>query len=406
MLLAFLLLLLWFQNAGQIIQTKLGWGNDGDASCRGKEEVLEILRRSTQSYQACSASLWHAWLASEKHVFGRTTCRVEDLCDQLPTWRQVTDLYGDRPVVLGMERCAAYRQTISAAGGSAPHVRVAGLYNTGTHALVSALQDNYPHLNHHNNNNIWDVPWGKHVALRHREKQLFPKHDNSTPFESVLPVVLVRDPLRWINSMCKAHYDAQWRRDRDNKKHCPNLVVRRAAKQGSSAMKNKTENDDTLLSPNPVMVKYQQLGGRRVMDHYESLADMWTAWNRQYYLEADFPRLLIRFEDLLFHREALLARIAQCATGGESGDESGNDDDDNINRTHVVPAQLQYYQVTKAKKHGHSSDLVSAIIKYGTRRGRQGGMTPDDRSYAARALDPNLLSALGYPGVAVGSEDG
>ena len=32
----------------------------------------------------------------------------------LPTWQQVVDLYGDTPVVLGTERCAAFRAAIPA----------------------------------------------------------------------------------------------------------------------------------------------------------------------------------------------------------------------------------------------------------------------------------------------------
>lgn len=48
---------------------------------------------------------------------------------KLPTWSQVTKLYGDKPVVYGLETCERFRNTIPKEDAS---VGTAGLFNTGT----------------------------------------------------------------------------------------------------------------------------------------------------------------------------------------------------------------------------------------------------------------------------------
>jgi hypothetical protein len=48
---------------------------------------------------------------------------------KLPTWSQVTKLYGDKPVVYGLETCERFRNTILKEDAS---VGTAGLFNTGT----------------------------------------------------------------------------------------------------------------------------------------------------------------------------------------------------------------------------------------------------------------------------------
>jgi hypothetical protein len=45
--------------------------------------------------------------------------------------------------------------------------------------------------------------------------------------------------------------------------------------------------------------------------HWESLVDLWNDWYRQY-LEADYPRLIVRFEDLLFQAPAVMQQISEC----------------------------------------------------------------------------------------------
>jgi hypothetical protein len=120
------------------------------------------------------------------------------LCDFLPDWSQYTALYGDQPVIVGLETCEEYRSQIAKAQ-QPPRVRVAGLYNSGTNAFAMNLGSNFESLEESDN---YTVPWSKHMLPEFR----------SGPFESwnividpdlILPLVLVRDPLLWMKSMVR-----------------------------------------------------------------------------------------------------------------------------------------------------------------------------------------------------------
>lgn len=45
---------------------------------------------------------------------------------------------------------------------------------------------------------------------------------------------------------------------------------------------------------------------------YDSLAHYWTAWYKDY-LDADYPRLIVRFEDLQFHAKEMITLVCECA---------------------------------------------------------------------------------------------
>jgi hypothetical protein len=76
-------------------------------------------------------------------TFLGTASDMVDACPLLPTWQQVTSVYGSEAVVLGMETCETYRQRI-AADRVPPKVRVAGLFNSGTTSLSQAMRLNFP----------------------------------------------------------------------------------------------------------------------------------------------------------------------------------------------------------------------------------------------------------------------
>lgn len=108
---------------------------------------------------------------------------------------------------------------------------------------------------------------------------------------------------------------------------------------------------------------------------YESLVHVWNEWNREYF-EADFPRLMVRFEDQLFHAEKVMQLISNC---------SG------------IPLDEPFvYQSRASKKHGESSNLLSALAKYGHTRGRHTPLDAKDMQYAKSTLDPTLMEIFGY----------
>ena len=96
--------------------------------------------------------------------------------------------------------------------------------------------------------------------------------------------------------MCKESYDAVWER---KKSHCPNLV--------------RDESDPAGFSSSgmyPVHITYEQTR-HSFTDWHASVSDFWSDWIRNYY-DSDEPRLFVRFEDLLFHGEDMMYKIAEC----------------------------------------------------------------------------------------------
>jgi hypothetical protein len=61
----------------------------------------------------------------------------------LPTWTQVSTLYGAEPIVYGLDTCQAYRERLQYYNVTEGKPRVAGLFNTGTNAVAQSLLINY-----------------------------------------------------------------------------------------------------------------------------------------------------------------------------------------------------------------------------------------------------------------------
>ena len=67
----------------------------------------------------------------------------------------------------------------------------------------------------------FQVPWGKHNPAAWKHKTVVKNRGYNFNHDDVLPVVIIKDPVNWIHSMCKHPYGASWRH---TAKHCPNLV--------------------------------------------------------------------------------------------------------------------------------------------------------------------------------------
>lgn len=158
-----------------------------------------------------------------------------------------------------------------------------------------------------------------------------------------------------MQSLCKENYDATWEMAVDGR--CPNLI-------------RNADRDETFK----VNVSTQQ-SKFKLSDTYDSLADMWSQWNLQYFL-ADFPRLIIRFEDMLFRQEEVTRIIGDCVG---------------------LPVRNPFkYRTSVAKYHGVPSDYLMALEKYSTHKGRHRGLNEYDRKYAQKALNQTLMETFGY----------
>lgn len=160
-----------------------------------------------------------------------------------------------------------------------------------------------------------------------------------------------------------ATFDANRFDDTIVRGHCPNLVPSTAERKARPRMRQ--------ASSYPVLATF----GDEYKQEYESLASMWSQWNRAYF-EADFPRLIVRFEDVLFNAERVMNSVAECA---------------GLSVRHPYRAMLR-----PSKGHGDSSGLLSAMLKYGTDKGWSTGFLPADLEYSKTALDKDLMSLFHY----------
>jgi hypothetical protein len=165
--------------------------------CNGKEIILDILRNNIDvkrckvdaSRQAIekrnlpSSSVTRRTV--EKHVYGMTTCQLEDLCPELLQWKQIKNAYGPLPVILGTDSCSPAPREGGDDGKQRElsSIDIVGLFsNAGTDLLATTLNMNYPHLNVRNLNFTTAVTF-------HRWQ------------EDTLRMVVVRDPFRWMAAM-------------------------------------------------------------------------------------------------------------------------------------------------------------------------------------------------------------
>jgi hypothetical protein len=211
----------------------------------------------------------------------------------------------------------------------------------------------------------------------------------------ILPVVAVRDPYSWMQSMCRHGYTANWLH---TNKHCPNLIPN----EFDFTMLESLQHDDNIITPNmlddadytdddnpeagftmnttviPVTVEYKSL----TINH-TSLAHMWNDWYLDY-VQAEFPRIMIRMEDLVFHTRNVTEQICTCAGG-------------RLRNT-------TFHYIKKSAKEGelhefqYETTMLDAMIRYGsaTHQDRTRGMTRQDMEYAQGVISKDLMNIFDY----------
>lgn len=129
-------------------------------ACRGKESVLALLDTPKNCRVLTTTT-------KKRHVLGMTTCNVEDLCDQLPQYKQLKRSYGTHPIVSPQQHPVDPDTPI----------RVVGLPGT-TEAVAHLLQQ------------------GDRVV---EQQTVLPGPWNNNG----VSVCVVRDPFRWMGSMVR-----------------------------------------------------------------------------------------------------------------------------------------------------------------------------------------------------------
>ena len=285
----------------------------------------------------------------------------EELASQLPTWPDIVSLYGDSPIIHGLETCEPYRQAVK------PEHRMigpAGLFNTGTNLLFELMKSNCDivearkmNREPRKNGMRWQVPWGKHnPPTTHRFKNVAKAWGKGVKQDDFMPVVLIKDPYSWMGSQCRHKYTTFWGHD---DQHCPNLIRWRV-----------TDKDE----PSEVRVKFALN-----MEVYESLLDMWNQWYN-IWEEQTFPAIHTRFEDLLFHGEEVVKVACDCVGG-------------------VFTDNFRYVEDSAKRAvgvHKGANGLVKAMLEYGDPKKRLHGFTDRDRWYASKNVRTDLMRKYGY----------
>lgn len=204
------------------------------------------------------------------------------------------------------------------------------------------------------------LAWGKHTPASFKEQHHASEKAAAINKDHVLPIITIRNPWRWMQSMCRNPYAAKW----PHHQQCPNLRDGR----------------------NQVTVQY---GAASIQ--YQSLAHLWNDWYRAYLdtsmngnrVDASrpkYPWLMVRNEDLTFFTKETIAAICDCA-GGE------------MNEPFAFVADS-----AKADSPGHdtSTGILEAWIRYGRPMQPGAGFTMDDYETSKITLDRTIMDLFEY----------
>jgi hypothetical protein len=160
--------------------------------------------------------------------------------------------------------------------------------------------------------------------------------------------------------------DGSYKRDRVDLHHKDPWLMDNVMNTANFTMDSKTV---------PVYVKYN----RETMNH-DSLADMWNDWYSDYY-NASFPRVIVRYEDLLFYGKEVTTAACECFGGKMKkpfvhvGD-SAKKGDIHMNKTSLLDNLIKF---------GHKKD--TDLIK---------GMTAEDLEFARERFAGDMMEAFAY----------
>lgn len=344
-----------------------------DGTLQGKEQLYDILQ--TRNMTHVDAQYWNTipkWETVVHNIFQRNT-------DDENVYSNNNNKY--KPIIHGLETCTQF-QHITSNNPTQRRIAPAGIFNTGTNYLSVLLEYNCQNLHRiqsslfHGNakrghGNEWEVPWGKHTPASYRTNHTKHKmkEDMKYTFEDVLPIVLIRNPYSWFKSMCRNPYTATWKNMHDRKLPCPQFST-------------------SSSSSNNVIVQY---GFGKLQ--YQSLIHLWNEWYGQYFYNNNnnttFPRLIIRFEDIIYFPYEVTKQICTCA-GATLGHRV--DDTDVINGTF-------HYVIRSAKvgsAHGKQRNgLIDSWVKYGSANPQE-VYTSDEIRTMTKMLDPLLMNTFGY----------
>lgn len=256
----------------------------------------------------------------------------------------------------------------------------AGLFNSATNLLNKLLSYNCANRERAKvkglkpaNGMMLQAPWGKHnpASWRGHHEAKISRRVTQTDF---LPIVMIKDPISWMSSMCRHPYEASWRHSPE---HCPNLVPNkfdRGRKRGQGTMGVRVNFATRHIGDEPIPDPKN-----KTYVEYDTLVDMWNTWYGEWH-DVKFPRLIVRFEDLLFHAEETVSQVCECGGG-------------------TMKPRFRYIEDSakgEGGPHAGSAGFLASLAMYGNKTLRMGIFKDGDLEYARHHLDTELLQIFGY----------
>ena len=128
---------------------------------------------------------------------------------KLPTWQDVVNKLGPEPRIYGLDSCQTFQKSLPHASDGL--IAPAGAFNSGTNLMAELLIANCyspARRKEYGSDGVrWQVNWGKHQPPKFRVDQAVYKNlADASENEHMLPVVTIRDPYTWLQSLCRNRY--------------------------------------------------------------------------------------------------------------------------------------------------------------------------------------------------------
>jgi hypothetical protein len=291
----------------------------------------------------------------------------------LPAWSQIEERYGPTfPRILGLERCEEHRNNV-VPDPNDRWVAPAGLFHTGTNLLAMLLAKTcssgklHPH---------GQVPYGKHNPIQAATIDGYripkPQYQDIQNFSHVLPIVMVRHPLDWMQSLCQQPFAVSWRQTTSS----------------TSSLSTDPLSSSILPCPSldmPINVKlYKDF-------RYPNVMDFWSDWYAGYWNYTDGARLIVRLEDLVFAPKETLRQICTCVGGRFRYDSRilrERHGGTTVRELHPHPKNVEHFLVQAWRRHAR----VAAELTFAS--------SPDNlrlyRELETSSLMRDLLQDLNY----------
>ena len=149
----------------------------------------------------------------------------------------------------------------------------------------------------------------------------------------------------------------------------------------SQLKKNKKDDEDDSSSDDAQTFQIKITFDEDDVEFFDSLVDVWNDWYRPYWENKEnYPRLIVRFEDLLLHAPVIIEKVSECIFGPD----------------YIRQKRNFKYQTSSSKSHGSGTNFLKAIMKTANETSRESGLTLKDKIYAAQHLDAEMMNAFQY----------